>query len=270
MKRRQYIYPKLPAVLTTPFFRIGGNGLANCLFVYAKAIILAYKYQTALIAPTWFNISIGTYLRHQEDKRHYIGLINDKNEVCGIKRLWLLMFGSKTSKEKVFQKKTSKVLVVEGIYDFFIPLIEHQELVSKYLYDHINPILLKKVNTFDFSNCVAVHVRLGDFPVERRVPIEWYIQQIKLQTSYKRFLLFSDGTDEELKELVSIEGVERVCFGGAIQDIIAISRCSYLIGSDSSFSAWGAYLGQIPCSFYKFQFGRILRNSALQKIEIPK
>lgn len=36
------VYPKLPAAkATTPFFRLSGNGLANCLYTYAKAISIA-------------------------------------------------------------------------------------------------------------------------------------------------------------------------------------------------------------------------------------
>ena len=67
--------------------------------------------------------------------------------------------------------------------------------------------------------------------------------------------------------LLSIPNVKRVYFGGAIQDIVAISKCYYLIGSDSSFSAWGAFLGQVPCIFYRLQFGPVLNNSKLQIIE---
>lgn len=263
----KYIYPKLPAVYTGPFFRIGGNGLANCLFVYAKAIVLAHKHKAALIAPTWLNLSAGTYLRHEIDKRHYLGMINKNGEVSGIKRLLLLLFGAKTTEEVAHGKKDMGILVVEGIYDFFKPLLPYQSLIHKYLLGHINPLLLKDVDSFDFSGCAAVHVRLGDFPAGRRVPMEWYIAQIKKQDKIKRFLLFSDGTDEELECLTDIDGVERVYFGGAIQDIIAISRCSFLIGADSSFSAWGAFLGQMPCVFYRLQFGTVLNNPMFQTIE---
>ena len=263
----KYVYPKLPGVYTLPFFRIGGNGLANCLFVYAKAIIAAHHYEARIIKPTWFNLSLGTYLRQEKDKRHYSNLITSQGEVKGLKRLFLLLFKHKTSCEETFAHNQCDILVVEGIYDFFKPLLKHQSLVSNYIKTHINPSLLADVNRFNFNGCVAIHVRLGDFPMERRVPIKWYIEKIKKLNNYNKFLLFSDGSDEELKELLNIQGVQRVYFGGAIQDIIAISQCSYIIGSDSSFSAWGAYLGQVPCIFYRLQFGQILINPDMQQIE---
>lgn len=266
----KYIYPKLPGAYTTPFFRVGGNGLANCLFVYAKAVVEAYIHRAQLIRPTWFNLSLGTYIRRQSDKRHYLGLINGCGEVGGVKRLWLLIFCSKTIDAVNFDYSSCKVLTVEGIYDFFRPLIPHHNLVRMYLLEHINKRLLSNIEGFNFNGCVAVHVRLGDFPMERRIPMEWYVNKIQqLRGRFHRFLLFSDGSDEELRTLTCLLDVERVFFGSAIQDIIAISRCHYLIGSDSSFSAWGAYLGQIPCSFYRLQFGEVLFDSSQQSIEVP-
>lgn len=264
----QYIYPKLPAVKTNAFFRIGGNGLANCLFVYAKAIVIAHLTGAKLISPTWFNLTIGTYLRRQKDKRHYLGLINSINEINRIKKFFFLATKRKTSELDVFQRKDADILIIEGIYDFFTPLIDYQEVVSDYILTHINKSLLTEVDQFDFKNTVAVHVRLGDFPTSRRIPMEWYKKEINKHKDF-RILIFSDGTDDELNELMELPNVRRVFFGGAIQDIVAISRCSYLIGSDSSFSAWGAFLGQVPCSFYRLQFGQILVDPSKQLIRCP-
>ena len=40
----KYVYPMLPAAKATiSFFRISGNGLANCLYTYAKAISIAKR-----------------------------------------------------------------------------------------------------------------------------------------------------------------------------------------------------------------------------------
>lgn len=264
----KYIYPYLPSIKTTPFFRISGNGLANCLFVYAKAIVSSKKYNAQIIAPTWFNLTIGPYLRHQSDKRHYLGLFNNTNEVTGISRLLKICFRKKYVDKTAFEKVDSGILVEKDIYDFFEPLKGHSDCVRDYIIAHVCKGILRDVDTFDFSNCVAVHVRLGDFPMSRRVPMSWYVSKIQEYADGKRVLLFSDGTNEELQQLLELDNVERVFFGGAIQDIIAISRCSYIIGSDSSFSAWGAYLNQVPCCFYKLQFGIFLDDQTKQKIEI--
>jgi hypothetical protein len=75
--------------------------------------------------------------------------------------------------------------------------------------------------------------------------------------SYK-FWLFSDGTDDELRELTAIDNVEKKFFGNAIGDIIALSKTRMIIGSPSTFSGWGAYLGQVPIIFPKREFSRVL------------
>ena len=264
----KYIYPKLPAYINAHLLRIGGNGLANCLFVYAKAIVFHHQTNIPIITPTWLNFSIGTYIRLQTDKRHYAGLFKSFNEIQGLKKLWLLTTLPFTSsfKEFIQQPNKSQILIVEGIYDFFTPLIDYSDTIKDYLLKHINPNILKPVERFDFKNTVAVHIRLGDFPEERRIPMDWYISEINRHQRSKRILIFSDGKDEELKDILAIPNTERVYFGGAIQDIIAISKCSYLIGSDSSFSSWGAFLGQVPCIFYRTQFGRVLKNATNQTI----
>lgn len=258
----KYIYPKFPALYTTPFFRIAGNGLANCLFVYAKAIVLAHRYNAKIIAPTWFNLTIGPYIRKQKDKRHYLGLFNHKQESS-----WLNLVFNKTTRDEAEFCTNGGVLIVEGIYDFFKPLLGYGGIVNEYILNHISDRLLDSVYNHDFSNSVAVHIRLGDFPESRRVPMSWYVEKIKEYGKNRNILIFSDGTDKELEQILSLENTRRVYFGGAIQDIIAISRCQYVIGSDSSFSAWGAYLGQVPCCFYRLQFGQILEDCNNQIIE---
>ena len=252
-----FVYPAFPAVILTSFFRIGGSGLANCLFVYAKAIVEANRRNLKIIAPTWFNISIGTYIRHERDKRHYLNLFNHKNELSGLYQLYLRLF------------KRNQILKVEGIDGFFAPLLDNNKIVFDYIYEHIKPERLTSVNAFDFVNCVAVHIRLGDYNESRRIPFEWYKSKIEQYGHGKKVILFSDGTDEELKPILSIDNVKRMHFGSAIADIIAISRCEFLIGSDSSFSAWGAFLGQVPCCFYRLEFGTVLLDNRKQIIEHP-
>ena len=159
------------------------------------------------------------------------------------------------------------ILVEKGIYDFFKPLLSYHSIIREYIESHLYEGLLRMVDKENFSNCIAVHVRLGDFPGNRKIPMAWYRDRIIELGKNRRILLFSDGRDDELSTLLEMDNVERFYGGGALQDIIAISRCQYLIGSDSSFSAWGAFLGQVPCHFYRFQFGQILENQSDQKVD---
>lgn len=257
--RSMYVYPKLPSAgRTTSFVRFSGSGLANCLFVYARAIQYSYHTGAVIITPTWFNISIGPYLRKQSDKRHYCGLFKSENEIKGIRKWWILQFHKK------------QIKIEEGLGNYFGDLLNDASYIAKYIERHIEPNLLCSVNAFNFINCVAVHIRLGDYPEKVRTPISWYkqkIEDLKKTNSRYKFCIFSDGKDTELMELTSMQGVQRVFFGNAIADIIAISRCCYLIGSDSTFSGWGAFLGQVPCCFYRKHYGRVLKNSTKEYVE---
>lgn len=253
----KYIYPKFNAAKHLGFVRIGGCGLANCLFTYAHAIAKARETGSQIISPTWFNLSIGTYLRREADKRHYLGLFTSAGEISGITKYLKLLFCKKDIEEE------------KGLDPYFANIIENAEYVSQYIIDHIASVCKKPVDSYDFSHAVAVHVRLGDFDEECRVPIRWYKDRImeKKQEGWNRFLLFSDGKDEELKELMEIEGVQRVFFGSAISDIYAISKCSYVLGSDSTFSGWGIYLGQVPCRFYRKHYGRLLKDKTKEIVD---
>ncbi|MDR1544247.1 MAG: hypothetical protein LBS50_07580 [Prevotellaceae bacterium] len=114
-----YIYPKLPASLDCHFFRIGGSGLANSMFVAARAYALAKKTNAQFINPTWANFSIGTYIRREKDKRHYIGLFKSVG-VAGIKK-WLLL---------LFKKK--QITIVEGLARYFEDILDDYPLVKEY------------------------------------------------------------------------------------------------------------------------------------------
>src|SRR5208337_4075978 len=52
-QNKVYVYPQLHGV-DLVFLRIGGVGLGNLLFPFARAVIFAKRYGFRLIAPTWF------------------------------------------------------------------------------------------------------------------------------------------------------------------------------------------------------------------------
>lgn len=265
-----YVYPKLPALKNLNFVRVGGSGLANCLFIYARAIVIAKQYNIPIISPTWFNISIGTYIRKETDKRHYLGLFNSNGEIKGIRKELILSICDHIKESESFNINDNVVINVENLGDFFKPIIPWHKEVSSYILSHIVEKHLLKVNVYDFSNCVAVHVRCGDYIPERRIPTSWYrkqIQEIREAHPNTKILLFSDGKDEELQEIISLPNVERAFFGNAIADIVAISKCKYLIGSDSTFSAWGAYLGQVPCRFMRLKSAPVLIKQENEIVE---
>lgn len=265
MNKKIYVYPKLDSNYDLGYIRIGGSGLANCMFVAARAWIIHKEIESEFIAPTWEKFSIGTYLRKERDKRHYFGLFS-KSGISGLKKIYLLMTLNKAKYQKSLNYNANTIITVEGLNNYFKDLLNHHQLVNAYFKQIILKKHLNAIEGHDFSNVIGIHVRLGDFTEDIRISIFWYQKIIKiLQRELKnehKFYIFSDGTDEELRPLTTIENTQRVFFGSALSDILGLSRCQFIIGSHSTFSGWGAYLGQVPIVFNKRNFGRVLINEA--------
>jgi ADP-heptose:LPS heptosyltransferase len=107
----------------------------------------------------------------------------------------------------------------------------------------------------------AVHIRLGDFKpaqpdqivtgrvANMRISLEWYEQVIRRIRSIFPDLpifLFSDGREQELAELLALKGVSLRREPTDIADLLALAQARLLIGSNSTFSWWAAFLGDMP------------------------
>lgn len=256
---KSYVYPKLPAQLTTPWIRFGGSGLANCMFVAARAFVKANRESRQFVDPAWVNFSIGPYRRGEADKRHYTGIFRHYGECKGVRKAFILW---------VLRRQ---VVIEEGLGNYFEDIIDDAPLIRSCFEKIIRPEIFNALASFDFSDTIAVHIRLGDYPQSRRVPMNWYSDLIEkinnLTQSQYRVLIFSDGTDDELKTLLALPNVQRVFFGNALGDIWALSKCRFLVGSDSTFSGWGAYLGQVPTVFFRKHYGRVLQNPLDELVE---
>lgn len=245
---KKIYYPRLSKI-DLGSVRIGGPGLANCMFFASMAYIDAKKYNGIFLCPSWMKFSIGPYIRQERDKRVYSHLFTKSGKSGIIKVFYLLI-------AKIFGS-----INVYGPYDlagYFTRLNDCHQLVKEYFISIEKPIILSKLNEKSFySDKIAIHVRLGDYPENFRVPISWYcecIDAIKKCKPDQEFLVFSDGSDEELSDILSRENVKRVFYGNAYADMKAISMCKILIASDSTFSAWGAFLGDVPIIFAKRHF----------------
>lgn len=221
------------------FFRLGGAGLANCMIVAARAYLVSQKLRCEMLRPTWERLGVGQWIRSERDKRCYRGLFKDESLWKKVRKAWLIRFGK-------------DVVVEVGLKNFFGELIKDRDSITKWLMSQIRPEALNNIPN-NLSGSIAMHIRLGDYKPPYSTSVEWY-RNILLSLQNKlghsvNVLLFSDGSDEQLVPILSVEGVRRVFYGNALADIIAISRCNLLIGSDSTFSGWGAYLGQIPSIF---------------------
>lgn len=256
-----YIYPKLPAKYTF-LIRFFGSGLANCLFVYARAVLLSDKLKISLISPQWIQFNIGPYLRNEPDKRHYHNLFENKG-ISGIRKYWLLTFKKRYQELDGNIQSVSGIIVVEGLKKYFIDLHTHNELIKSKIIAILKPKWLNGYNEIE-KNSIGIHIRLGDYGYDNRIQLHWYLKMmdiiLELASKPIVFNVFSDGTLKELESVLKYPNTKYLNYGSAISDILALSQTKLIIASDSTFSAWAAYLGQVPILFLHRHFGQVLDN----------
>lgn len=267
--------------------RLGGAGLGNLLFAYARALKLAKETGCGFVWPSWRSIKLGPYLRREKDKRFYGDLFhNNSGYIDGIRKSLLLR-----TKKKVRVKTASDVekapdnslLVFDDFTMNFQGLLDFREEIRNDLIKNLHRKNQKALEG-DFSKCVNVHIRLGDFckantealksgSNNTSLPIEWYVNLInqinEITKDTLTFNIFSDGTDEELKPVLEMANTRRVFYGTSVADIIALSRAPLMIASGSSFSLWARYLGNCSSISYTNQIkDHVLSEGGGFEIEI--
>lgn len=227
-------------------------GLANKLFVLARAVVYCAEHGGVLLQPNYFSFKLGPLLRRETDLRTYLGLFEKHPtvEIGGMRKavIW-------ASTKKVFEQSPPPHLCAGAIRVFrrtcetFDGINGYNELLSSYLQETTRPKWLAAAERVGAVE-IGVHVRLGDLTGHSRHPIEWYVDAVEFVRSIAGPLavtVFSDGRDSELAPLLAMPGVHVARTGSAISDMLALSRSRFLIGTGSStFSAWAAYLGQMP------------------------
>ena len=63
--------------------------------------------------------------------------------------------------------------------------------------------------------------------------------------------IFSDGREHELGDILAINGVQLRRKPSDIADLMALAEARLLIGSNSTFSRWAAFLGDMPSIWLK-------------------
>ncbi|MGA2417796.1 MAG: hypothetical protein ABSF55_00955 [Candidatus Staskawiczbacteria bacterium] len=241
------------------FFRILGSGLGNLLFPWARSVVANQKYDLKPIAPTWPQIKLGPILRGESDPRFYSDLfLTPPESIHGIEKLFLLATKKKieepyllTPKSEIAVNYKDGIFVFCGMKNFFKDILRDHNLIRQELLKITKNIHKTGLN-YNFTNCVSMHIRRSDFKLLKwDTSIEWFLWVMnELRSKLKfdiNFKIFSDGSDEDLALILKQKNVERVSFGSALADLLALSKSRILVGSyKSTFSMWASYLGRMP------------------------
>jgi hypothetical protein len=249
------------------FIRIGGNGLGNLMFTWARCLAASQRHGWRMLWPTWQSFKPKNWRVNPYDHRTYSDLFRPNPlYVTGWRKPWCLARYRWISEQQALEHGAPPGSVVEfrGMDDKFAPFRDDHELVYGELLKIAQPQHLRAFSDPDPAP-IAIHVRRGDF-VQRTnytdmvstdnsiLPLEWYIDALRAVRSITGrstpAWVFSDGTADELAPLLGLPAVRRMDYGSGLGDMLGLSRSRLLIASGSTFSMWGSYLGQVPAIWH--------------------
>src|SRR5574341_2241871 len=265
------------------YANVGTFGLAHSLLAWARCRVWCNTTNSPMLAPNWFHVQhrIGPLLRRERDQRQYQRLFHFPGYIVGMQRLYLLTMLRRVSAENDDLEEATwnggKHLVVFSNRWSMNEETHFREIVG---YHEQIRFALESITKKRYlpprldAPHVSIHVRLGDFRVGKssealregsknaRLPLEWYCSMlggIRNAVGDISARVYSDGSDEDLRPLLSMPKVVRSPAQTSITDLLSIAQSRVLISSGSGFSLWGAYLGGIPriCSPGQ-RFARVL------------
>jgi hypothetical protein len=260
------IYPSLPARRDYVLFRLSGSGLGNCLYTYFHAVVRADRTGESLIAPNWGSLRIGPVLRGETSMRRYATMLrNHPDEISGVRRLVILAL--RWRRRQVIDYDlvsepitvTSDLTVIDRSFTF-VGLTQHRDAIRRRLL-----AILRQPRITDecwgAGDYAAIHIRMGDFKegtlddhlsgraITSRIPLAWFEKMVAAIHNARPDLeirIFSDGRADELAAVTSLQGVTLIRGLGEIGDLLGMAGASLLVGSQSTFSHWAAFLGGMP------------------------
>ena len=252
--------------------RIGRAGLGNGLLPWARAELFGRRLSVPVLAPRWGRLRLGPHLRQEPEKRHYGGLFRSAEHVRGISGAAIRIFGTRLEEGRpdhayAKAKHTSWPFVVgfEGMGELFAPLLGEHEFIRAKLWQ-MTRSALRPASNRAATPFIAMHVRRGDITrqgfseeqlvdVRQFTPLSWFVAMVHAMRRVdgardRTVVVFSDGSPDELADLLALDGVRLHMRRSAITDLWLMSTATALFGSGfSTFGMWASYLGGMP-TFY--------------------
>lgn len=250
-----------------------GSGFGNRLFPWARCRVFSERTGVPMLAPQWVQPRVGPALRGGIQLRAYhrqillMGLFGTDGYVGGLRRAWVSATAPRVNEPRgtdlLDLPGGEKAVVVSfaGDGNFFQDLEGQREFVLGRLRAEARSKWVRLAD--DRAAPIGINVRCGnDFKQAQtyddflskgtiKTPIAWFVSSLRaLRDAAGRdvpAVVVSDGTREQLRELLDLPGVRFARPGCAISDLLILAQAKILIGSGgSSFSAWASYLSGAP------------------------
>lgn len=260
--------------------------MCNRLFVWAHAYLYSQRHHLPLSVNGWYKTQIGPWIRKERTKRFYALYFRNQTDLAGfIFRVLVRRNGIKfnPSVHETFLEPQYHTVVFNKLPHssrYFSELKGHSEVIREALNNMIVPGIQKKIKQQPAPE-IGVHVRRGDFIKGSFIEsIDFFKNAILyLRSTYNQDLkavIFSDGYNHELQELLDLPGTSLFKGETDIEDLIVLSRSKFIITSlTSTFSYWAVFLSEAVAIYNPLYEGQPIRWDVITResgflIESPR
>jgi hypothetical protein len=234
-------------------------GLGNKLFSWASGVVFSDVNNCPHFICGLTKFHPMTIIRGDRSKRLYFGYF--KNEK-------LLYFYPRSNAKNLSQKQANKKVSLSGPAlfseiphwsDRFHLLRDHRKLIVERFWNTLTKRIKKRIEGHDIP-CVSLHIRMGDFRELKegedfskvgavRTPLNYFIEVVKMIREYANnnvsVTVFSDGSDNDLKSILSLPNTRRAEDDLDIVHLALMSKSSVIVMSaGSTFSFWAGFLSK--------------------------
>ena len=270
---------------------VGRAGLGNMLFPWARAEIFAREHGARMLAPNWAAFRLGPYLRREPERRNYLRSFRAPHHLRGVSRLIIPAFGN-TVDENDFRdgrpvapsSGRPVVVLFQGMGELFRPLLTAQDFIRAQLWA-MTQGELRATGAAYGDRFIAMHIRRGDLTrqgftpeellaVQQYTPISWFSSMARMirqcpELADLPIVVFTDGSDDEVSEVLGHKNVQLHRRLGAIADMWTLAHATLLFASGySTFGMWASFLGRMPTVYAPGKLSQPVQAGAAEAMEI--
>jgi hypothetical protein len=246
--------------IETGIVRLGGMGLGNLLFSWARCAVFCKNNGATQIYTTWAQIKKHCWTHWEPDKRLYADVFHPlPGEIHGVRKLRLLYSLPKVEENdwNPAAPGSQRIVVFRDLRNYFLDIpAQEYEWVKKRFAVALNNQKLLQVKS---KPHIGVHIRMGDKPAynskeasatNMQLPLSWYIHVIESIAAERiwdgEIGICSDADEDQLRPVLQLPNVRLVKGKNALEDLNYLAQSQLLIGSFSTFSQWAAYFSGGP------------------------
>lgn len=268
--------------------RLPRTGLGNTLFVWAQALVFARLKGLPLVTSGWGQLHIGPILRRERHRRYY-GHYFTSLDAIPIQRILLSLLSHQRVYEPDIQKASeypndNHLYIFSSIphwRDLFGQIRDQRELVRTSLRQMMRAHLHEQLARLE-RPWIGVHIRMGDFrPLQPgedfakvgavRTPLSYFSQLIvgirSIHGADLPATIFSDGHDDELREILQLPNVHRAPRQADVLDLLLLAQSRLMIASaGSTFSYWSGFLADAPLLLHPDHIHAPIRTAPVNQL----